>query len=647
MLQELSITDFAIIQHVRLQLADGLVIFTGETGAGKSIVLDAIGALLGDRVGADIVRTGAPRAVVEGVFVLPWLPMQFAALDTDSAAEDEDGDPAEGDQRPDPHGVLAALLHEYGLSGDEDSVIITREIASSGRSSARVNGRTVPVTVLGRIGALLVDIHGQGAHLTLLRPDQHIDFLDRYAETLQQRHEITDAVRRWQGLRREIIALRTNEREMERRAELLRYQVDEIQSANLQPNEIDELEQERVLLGNAERLREESDLAYATLTGADDGETPGALDLLANAERALADLARMDPTLEEVRVALDESRFRLEDVAATMRSYRDQAEADPQRLALIDDRLDRINRLRRKYGATITEMLAYAEEAGSELEGIEHRDERIAELEDAIERTRAHLGKQAGQLSQVRQEAALRMSAAMEAALDTLNMRQARFVVQIERVPHPEGVPVGPDGERFNITASGIDRVEFLIAPNLGEPLRPLARIASGGETARLMLALKSILATADATPTLIFDEVDAGISGLTGQIVGEMLWRLARNHQVVCVTHLPQLAAFGDQHWHVAKRVVDGRTGTVVSDLDMAARTLEVAQMLGGIATETAARNAAELLDRAATWKMTVPESTNGHDATADHLITSANGHNSAKGNGRKKSAGAKQVQE
>ena len=632
MLHELAITDFAIIQAVRLRFTDGLIIFTGETGAGKSIVLDAIGAVLGERVGTDVVRAGAQRAVVEAVFALPWLPTALVAL---PAADDGDGAAAEPEaddtaQPPEARQRLAALLREFGLEGDDDTLIITREIATSGRSAARVNGRTVPVHVLARLGSLLVDVHGQGAHLSLLHPEQHVNFLDRYAETLPQRETLATAVRAWQALGREIATLRRDERELERRAELLRYQVDEITAADLHPGEIEELEQERTVLANAERLGETAVLAHALLTGADDGETNGALDLLNQAHRALSELARIDTSLAPTLAAFDEQRYQLEDIAATLRDYRERVEADPARLQATEERLDRITRLRRKYGATIDEILAYGAEAATELAGIEHRDERIAALEAQIAQGRVTLGQQAAALSAKRQAAAITMSAALEAALDRLNMSRARFFVQIEQRPDANGVPapLSPSlasdeegaGGRVALTPTGIDRVEFLIAPNPGEPPRPLARIASGGETARLMLALKTILAGADETPTLIFDEIDAGISGLTGQIVGEMLWQLARGHQVICVTHLPQMAAFGDQHWHVAKRISDDRTSTVVIEMDAAARTLELAQMLGGVATESAARNAAELLDRAATWKdeqsPTTPSPPNGHHA-------------------------------
>jgi DNA repair protein RecN (Recombination protein N) len=613
MLHQLTITDFAIIQHVRLDLSSGLIIFTGETGAGKSIVLDAIGALLGDRIGADVVRAGQSRAIVEGVFVLPWLPKLLTETVPGDTLNGNDHSESITEEQPDPHQTLAWILREYGVASEDDMLILAREIAANGRGVARVNGRAIPMSVLGRIGSLLVDVHGQGAHLALLRPEHHIDYLDRAAETLTQRQRLADTARQWQAYRRELSSLRTNERELERRAELLRYQVDEISSANLHPEEMSELERERQLLGNAERLRELSESVYLTLTGDTDSDTAGVLDQLASTERALSELVRLDPTLATTQSALDDSRYQLEDIAATLRDYRDSAESDPQRLAEIEDRIDRINRLRRKYGATIEEILAYGETSSIELNQIEHRDERIAELESLIERQRNELGRQAIILSQMRQQAATSLSAAMEQALDRLNMRNARFFIQIEQHEHPDGVP-GKDGARYAISPTGIDRVEFLIAPNPGEPPRPLAKIASGGETARLMLALKSILASADATPTLIFDEVDAGISGLTGQIVGEMLWHLSRQHQVLCVTHLPQLAAFGDQHWHVAKHIAEGRTTTIVHSLDPAERTLEIAQMLGGVATESAARNAAELIDRAANWK---DHAQQNHDAT------------------------------
>jgi DNA repair protein RecN (Recombination protein N) len=637
MLQELAITDFAIIQAVRLRFAGDLVIFTGETGAGKSIVLDAIGALLGERVGADVVRAGAARAIVEGIFVVPPPHLLATAEEEHDPQARNQGDDGEGEETdPDPQRQLAALIAEYGLEGDEGTLIITREIAATGRSVARVNGRAVPINVLARIGAFLVDVHGQGAHLSLLHPEGHINFLDRYADTLPQRETLARHVRAWQAMQREITTLRRDERELERRAELLRYQVEEIDGAALHVGEIEELERERTVLANAERLSAVAAQTHAALAGADDGESPGALALLSQAHRGLSELARIDTSLTETLSAFDESRYQLEDVATTLRDYRDRAEADPERLATIEDRLDRIARLRRKYGATIADILTYGAEAATELAQIDHRDERIADLQTRIEQQRIALGREAIILSERRQRAAQAMSAAMEATLAHLNMRQARFLIQIEHKPDPDGVPdlnahhspsameQGTAQERLAITPTGIDRVEFLIAPNPGEPPRPLARIASGGETARLMLALKTILARADATPTLIFDEIDAGISGLTGQIVGEMLWQLARAHQVICVTHLPQMAAFGDQHWHVAKRITDDRTSTVVTDLDRAARTLELAQMLGGIATESAARNAAELLDRAAAWKtssepqpppdLPTPLATNGH---------------------------------
>ncbi len=603
MLQELAITDFAIIPSLRMQLASGLVVITGETGAGKSIMLDAIGALLGERTGPDVVRAGAQRAMVEGIFVLPWLPDALARL-PDPAASSSAEDPAGWD---DPRARLAMLLRDAGLEGDEGEVILAREIHASGRSVARINGRTVPVQMLARAGALLVDIHGQGAHLSLLHPEEHVHLLDRVAGTQETQRDLAAGVRTWQAARREAGALRRDERELARRADLLRFQVDEIASAEVQPDELAQLENERTLLQHAERLGEIATQAHALLAGGDTDDTPAALAALHQAGRLVADLARIDPAMQPLATQLTEARIQVEDIAATLREYRDRAEADPARLAAVEERLERLARLCRKYGATLPDVLAYGDEAARELEQIEHRDERLAELDAKLATQRVALAVQARALSRQRQMAAEELSRQMESVLDHLHMRQARFFVQIQPRPDAGGVPLNPDdpaSPMVALTVQGIDRVEFLIAPNPGEPPRPLARIASGGETARLMLALKTILAHADATPTLIFDEIDSGISGITGQIVGEMLWNLARGHQVLVVTHLPQMAAFGDQHWRVAKRIEEGRTLTVATALDPAGRTLELAQMLGGLATESATRNAAELLDRAAAWK-------------------------------------------
>ncbi|HEV7126033.1 MAG TPA: DNA repair protein RecN, partial [Ktedonobacterales bacterium] len=541
MLLELSITNFAIIDQLRLRLGPDFNVFTGETGAGKSILIDAVSALVGDRVGADVVRAGADRALIEGVFELTTLldaehaPAAAPAMSlaTNGAADDAAG----ADSSNDDELSLRSLLASLGLEAEDGTLILTREVARTGRSIARVNGRTVPTSALQRIAAALIDTHGQSTHLTLLRPEQHIFYLDRYAGCVAQRTELTALVAQQRSVRRELAALQRDEHEIERRAELLRFQVGEIEAARPRQGELETLERERRLLANAERVGELCAGIHGALVADDTGDGPAALDLLAAARRALDELVRLDPTLADQATALDDAVYRLEDVGAAIRSYQDAVGVDPARLAVVEERLDLLARLRRKYGATIAEMLAYAATAAGELERMTHRDERASTLREEDAQLCQRIGALATRLSHLRQHAATDLSAAMERELDQLHMRRARFQIQIQQTPDPAGVPAqlhaaeadgAPSGghasERYACGPTGIDRVEFLIAPNQGEPFKPLARIASGGETSRLMLALKTILAAADEVPILIFDEVDAGISGRAGQVVGEKL---------------------------------------------------------------------------------------------------------------------------
>jgi DNA repair protein RecN (Recombination protein N) len=588
MLAELTISNFAIIERLSLTLGPGFNVFTGETGAGKSILIDAISALVGERMGADVVRAGAERTIIEGIF-------DVAAELAQAHRSDDGGD-----------GSLVGLLAEIGAEIEDNQLILSREVTASGRSVARINGRVAPVSTLQRIAGGLVDIHGQGAHLTLLRPERHIFYLDRYAGLDAEREQVAVLYGEWRATRRELERLRADEREIERRIELLRYQVDEIAAAKLVPGELDDLERERRMLANAERLGELTAAVHAALHGDEEGESAGALDLLATAQRALADLLRLDDTLAGQQDALNQALFTLEDVSAATRDYQDQVAADPARQAEVEERLDLISKLRRKYGATIEEILAFAEQAARELDGLTNREERAAQLQEQEERLRERIGAAAGQLSQRRRAAGEALATAMERQLDELNMRKARFQTQITQRSDANGAPVRePSGEAYYaFTATGVDQVEFLIAPNPGEPFKALARTASGGETSRLMLALKTILSHADAVPILIFDEIDAGISGRAGQVVGEKLWGLGRSHQVLCITHLPQIAALGDRHFQVAKGLRGDRTTTEVTALDGAAQVDELAQMLGGSATTASRANARELLARASEWK-------------------------------------------
>jgi DNA repair protein RecN (Recombination protein N) len=628
MLLELNIKDFAIIDTLHLRLHRLFNVFTGETGAGKSIIIDAMSALLGGKIGAEVVRAGAERASVEGVFsieALPpisdeWKPFE-ATLNTDGNGkytlqtglmqdDTESSSTNHADaESADARVALATLLHSYDIIPEDGHLILSRDIFTSGRTVGRINGRTVTQQVLQQVASWLVDIHGQSEHMSLLRPEQHVNFLDRFAELLPLREQLAAKVTEWRNAQKTLHSMLENERELARRAEFLRYEIEEIEQAELRLGEMEELEEERTVLNNAERLRELCALVYGSVKGGDSRDDfQSALDLLRQALKALNELSRLDKNLEEHETNLSEAVFRLEDVATSISSYESDIEDDPQRLVEVEERLDLISRLRRKYGiTTIEEILQRAADDQAELETIVHRDELIESLQQQDSLLRREIGNFAQEISQQRRKAALSLSAAMEEQLNDLNMQRARFFVEIVQVPDPNGIPASVNEQPEQYYAcdiSGIDRVQFLIAPNPGEPFKPLTKIASGGETSRLMLALKTILAAADATPTLIFDEIDAGISGRSGQIVGEKLWQLTHNHQVICVTHLPQIAAFADTHYNVNKQIYDERTLTRVNELRPEQRVREIAYIIGGNATDFSMKSAEEMLARSYLWK-------------------------------------------
>ncbi|HLI68167.1 MAG TPA: DNA repair protein RecN [Ktedonobacteraceae bacterium] len=628
MLLELSIKDFAIIDSLHLRLHRLFNVFTGETGAGKSIIIDAVGALLGGKIGADFVRAGAERASVEGIFTInplppikeDWQPFESALEPTGSngastlleameRAEAYASSMAADAESADASVALATLLHQYDITPEDDQLILARDIFRSGRTVARINGRAVSQQVLQQVASWLVDIHGQSEHMSLLRPEQHVNFLDRYVELLPLRNSLTAKVTEWRNARKQLQDLQRNERDVSRRAEFLRFEIDEIEKAELQPGEIEELEAERKVLNNAERLRELCAQVYGAIQGGEagvDGFQP-ALDLLRPALRVLNELVRLDKNLKDEEDGLAEAVYRLEEVATSISGYQSDIEDDPQRLAEIEERLDLISRLKRKYGATIEEILQRAAEDRAELDTLVHRDELVEQLQRQDMQLRREIGQLAQQISERRRAGAAAMAAAMEEQLNDLNMKRARFLVEITQTPDPDGVPASLDGQEEHYYAcdtTGIDHVQFLIAPNPGEPFKPLTKIASGGETSRLMLALKTILSAADATPTLIFDEIDSGISGKSGQIVGEKLWQLTRDHQVICVTHLPQIAAFADTHYNVSKQIFDERTITIVNELRPEQRVREIAHIMGGEVTEFSMKSAEEMLARSYLWK-------------------------------------------
>lgn len=588
MLVELDIRDFAIADHVRLECSPGLNVLTGETGAGKSIIVDALALLLGGRADPDVVRHGAKAARIEGVFRL------------DSAELERTG--------------LASVLAEYGVELDEDTLIISREVPREGRSVARVNGRAVVQAALTTIGQHLVDIHGQADYLSLLRPAEHVNFLDRYADLWGLRTRLAAQVGELRRLRNEIERIQQNERERARRQDRLAYEIHEIRAARLQPGEEEALRDERRLLANAEELATLANSAFEALAGGEGSRRTSALDALGEVSLLLAQLTRIDPRLAAEAELAAGLEAQAQDLARNLRLYRDTLEFNPARLEQIEERLALIGALKRKYGDSVEEVLAYAARAEAELAALAGSEERLAALQDGHACLHREVSALAAELSEQRRQAAIRLAAAIEAELRDLRLEHGRFAVQFTRTPDPEGAKaaaplqeiVGSDGGEQNgwadalaLDRSGVERVDFLVSLNPGEPLRPLAKVASGGETARLMLALKTVLGATDAVPTLVFDEVDVGIGGRSGQVVGRKLAALAQHHQVLCITHLPQVAAFGDTHFAVSKYVEGERIRTVVRELDRQGRIEELALMLGG-SSRANRTSAEELLDAA-----------------------------------------------
>jgi len=567
MLSELVIENFAIIDRLLLRLDPGFTVLTGETGAGKSIIIDALQSALGARVPTDVVRGDARFAAVEAIF-------ERGEADGDDAAR--------------------TTLEEYGIE-EEGCLILRREIGANGRSTARVNGRAVPLSVLTTIGSAMVDIHGQSDHLSILRRDRQLEVLDRFGGLLSLRAEVADAVKELNRVRNALAEVSGGQREAERRLDLLRFQVQEIESAQLSVDEEEDVEVERNLLVSAERRTQLSVSAHEALQG----ESGAALDGVVEASSALRELAGIDPVVGELSRRLDVAQLELADIAGEVRQYRDRVEFDPRRLDSIEERIDLLTRLKRKYGSTVAEVIAFGKQARAEKEGVENLDERLTALADQVEEAESMAAEMAANLSSARQRAADALSGAMADAMQDLGLKGTSFEVELSCTPAADGLTM-PDGIRCAFTQSGVDVVSFRMSFNPGEPVRPLERVASGGETSRFLLALKSVLASADRTPTLIFDEVDVGVGGRRGLDVGERMRALARDHQVISITHLPQIAALAEHHITVEKAVRDGRTTVAVRSLEAADRVVEIAEMMSGTETEAARRNAQELLEAA-----------------------------------------------
>jgi DNA repair protein RecN (Recombination protein N) len=556
MLLEIRVRNFAVIDAVATSFGPGLNVLTGETGAGKSMLLDAILLIRGARAQSDVIRTDTDTATVEAVFEVA------------------------------PRGPAAAVLEEAGLGLEQGQVVVRRELARSGRHRAFVNDSPVTVALLERLGDHLVEIHGQHEHQRLLEPARQLDLLDRFADAEELRGRVDDLFVKHRAAGAELERARTAERDRAQREDLLRLQVSELDGARLRAGEEDELRIERRRLQHSERLSAGLTEAAALLHE----DESSAMSRLHRAARLLRDLARLDPAFATPADAVDGAGALLEDALAAVRSLRESVTVAPGRLEAIDERLDTLTRLKRKYGETEAAMLAFRAEAAGELDRLGRHEAIVAEQERLLAELESELSGAAHELSKRRHEAAERFAGQAARELRQLGMERARFEIAVTRAPFTE---IGP---------RGLDRVEFRLSTNPGEDVRPLARIASGGELSRTMLALKAILARADRVPTMIFDEVDAGIGGRVAAVVAQKLAAAAEGRQVLCVTHLAPIAARAAHHVRVVKSVRGGRTRVSAEPVTGNTRVEEIARMVAGDRiTETARGHARELLGRQA----------------------------------------------
>lgn len=547
MLRRLKVLNFAVAEKVELELGAGFTALTGETGAGKSILLEALGFLLGARGSSSWLRAGAQRLEVEGL------------VDADD--------------------VPAALRRELGVTGK--LVELKRELDSTGRTRALIAGRPAPVAALAAVGEHFADFHGQHESRTLLQSASQLELLDRFGGLDAEREALGKAYAAWSGLKARLEASSLSEAERERRADLIRFQLEEIDDAKIRSGEDEELEERLPRLKNAERLRALADTAYGLLYA----EENAAVARLLKASRAVSDLAKLDPAAGSLHTELESAHVSAGSVARELSAYRDSVSADPAALDALISRQDALSRLKRKHGLTLADVLAARERLAGELDGLVNADARLEQTRKELAKAEKDLARLADDAHDKRVKAARRLDAAALKELKVLGLPHARFSCSVEM-------------EEAAYSRTGCDAAEFLLAPNPGEPPRPVKTAASGGELSRVMLALKTVFAKADRTPLLVFDEVDAGIGGEVAHAVGERLSALAKGRQVLCITHLPQVACFAQAHFHAVKDVSAGRTRLRVDRLGEAERLETVATMLGGKPTGASRKHAQELLE-------------------------------------------------
>ncbi|MBA1337030.1 MAG: DNA repair protein RecN [Firmicutes bacterium] len=562
MLLELNISNFALIDNIKVSLEEGLNVLTGETGAGKSIIIDAVNIVLGERADTEIIRTGAERAMVEALF-------DYSGVD-----------------------VIEEMLRETGIEPEPDrTLVLSREI-KSGRSISRVNGRAVPLSAVREISKHLIDLHGQHQHQSLLDTYNHLDILDRFGgeDLLNLRAKVESLYSEWEKAKRMLEEILRSERERQRDIDMYSFQVEEIDAAALRPGEDGELSRKREVMINAEKIYQSLAQCYQLLCRNDDMGI-AVVDGLNQAGSLLSPFVQMDASIEEFYRSVSSAYYSLKETSRDIRNYLETVEFDQQELNRLEERLDLINKLKRKYGSTIEEVLEYRKQKGKELDRLLNSEQEAEMTRERIEALEKELSIICEGLTKLREETSQRLSERVSKYIRKLGMENGVFSVRMDSTKE--------------FTSKGKDDVEFLFSANLGEPLKPLSKIVSGGEMSRIMLAIKTGLADTDSIPTLIFDEIDVGISGRAAQVVAQQLAEVSRKHQVVCVTHLPQIASMADNHFLIKKEEKDGHTYTRLKVLDRDARIQELARLLGGAqVTDITKQHAGEMLNMAENLK-------------------------------------------
>ncbi len=570
MLQQLQIQNIAIIDKVEIELGEGLNVLTGETGAGKSIIIDSINAILGERLSKDLIRAGKDKAVVEAVFLI-----------------DDDR--------------LKSFFDEFGIEPEEDgTLIISREFTLGGKNSCRINGKIATVSMLKHIGELLIDIHGQHDNQSLLRTDSHIDLLDSFGDESIHvlKNKYSDSLNKYREIKNRLKLLSGDKNDRERKIDFLKFQIDEIKKAKLKSNEEADLNKQRAILQNSEKIIATLSKVYE-LIGVGSKTEKSASDNLGEAVSIMGEISKLDQRYAEVSKRLEGISFEVEDIICEIRNNRDEVEYDPELLEQIEERLDLIFKLKKKYGDSIEKVKEFMENAQQELNEIVNNEELVNKLRDELKKADEELFLVAKDISSKRKAAAKLLEEKIGYELEDLEMKNARLKVNLE---FDESIDESR-ARRYN--HNGLDKVEFLISTNAGEPLKPLAKIASGGEMSRIMLAIKTILANVDKISTLIFDEIDIGISGKAAQKVGEKMSYISKNHQVISVTHLAQIACMADNNYYIEKSQNARSTSTKVRKLDYSEVKNEVARIIGGTnISDITIKHAEEMIEYARKYK-------------------------------------------